>query len=180
INATRALIDQLTATRPDLRFVVSATTRTGFERGRELYMSAQNVRLIRYPLDFTDAINRALDAIKPAVVVLMELEVWPNFVRQCEARKIPVVLANGRITAPSFSKYKWIGPVARAMFRRLTRVCAQDETYARRFTDLGVPSERMRIAGTMKFDNAKVENHVEGDSQLAREVGLDPSDEFIW
>jgi 3-deoxy-D-manno-octulosonic-acid transferase len=180
VNATRALIDQLTTTRPDLRFVVSATTRTGFERGQELYTRAQNVRLIRYPLDFTDAINRALDAIRPGVVVLMELEVWPNFVRQCEARKIPVVLANGRITAPSYRKYKWIGPVARAMFGRLARVCAQDDTYAQRFVNLGVSSDRLRIAGTMKFDNAKIEDHVEGDLQLAREVGLDPSEEFIW
>ena len=180
VNATRALIEQLAAQRPDLSFVVSTTTQTGFERGTELYGQADDIRLIRFPLDFTDALNRALDAIRPSIVVLMELEVWPNFMRQCEDRKIPVVLANGRLTAPSYRRYKWILPVSRAMFGRLARVCAQDEIYARRFADLGAAPDRIRITGTMKFDNAKIEDHVQGDLQLAREVGLDPTDEFIW
>ena len=99
VNATRALIEQLSAQRPDLSFVVSTTTQTGFERGTELYGQADDIRLIRFPLDFTDALNRALDAIRPSIVVLMELEVWPNFMRQCEDRKIPVVLVTSKSSA---------------------------------------------------------------------------------
>src|SRR5262245_49254005 len=72
INATRALIDELRRARPDLNFIVSTTTRTGFDRGQQLYGDAERVQLIRYPLDFSFAVNRALDLLRPSVVVLME------------------------------------------------------------------------------------------------------------
>src|SRR5688500_2121560 len=78
MNATRALVARLREARPGLRFVLSTTTETGFNRGAELYGSAPDCRLVRYPLDFTPAVARVLDGLKPSVVVLMELEVWPN------------------------------------------------------------------------------------------------------
>src|SRR4029079_10106544 len=74
INATRALVERLQQARPDLDFVISTTTETGFNRGQELYGKARNVMLIRYPLDFSGAVSRVLDATRPDVVVLMELE----------------------------------------------------------------------------------------------------------
>ena len=98
MNATRTLVERLREMRPGIQFVISSTTDTGFERGKELYVAAGDVELIKYPLDFSAAINRVLDAVRPDVVVLMELEVWPNFVKRCVDRGIPVVLANGRLT----------------------------------------------------------------------------------
>src|SRR5262249_10896065 len=83
MNATRALIDELRSRRDNLSFVVSTTTTTGYERGLQLYGNTPHVQLIRYPLDFTAAINRVLDAFHPSIVVLMELEIWPNLVLQC-------------------------------------------------------------------------------------------------
>src|SRR5262249_7531215 len=138
------------------------------------------VTLIRYPLDFTGAVTRVLDALRPSVVVLMELEVWPNFMRECVKRQIPVILANGRMTAPAFKKYKLVKPIASLMFGRLARVCVQDETYARRFESLGVPSERIFITGTMKFDTAQIADSVDGDRTLAWTMGLEPGVEPIW
>src|SRR5438132_10536120 len=180
INATRALIDELRRARPDLAFIVSTTTRTGYERGGQLYGNAPHVQLIRYPLDFSSAINRALDALRPNVVVLMELEVWPNFVLQCARRDIPVMLANGRITETSYRKYMWIKPVTARMMRRLSRVCAQDETYAARFVAMGARPRDVQVAGTMKFDTAPFADRVEGDTELASQVGLHPGKELIW
>ncbi|HMO27470.1 MAG TPA: glycosyltransferase N-terminal domain-containing protein, partial [Tepidisphaeraceae bacterium] len=157
------------------------TTATGFDRGRQLYTANPAVMLIRFPLDFTGAIRRVLDAYRPRVVVLMELEVWPNFMRQCMLRGIDVMLANGRITEPSFNRYRWIGPVARTMFQRLAAVAAQDQLYAQRFADLGVPGDRLHVLGTMKFDNAQVvRSMLSGAAQLADEVGLVPGRAPIW
>ena len=107
-----------------MHLIVSTTTKTGYERGQQLYGSSSRVTLIRYPLDFTAAVTRVLDALRPSLVVLMELEVWPNFMQLCEQRKIPVILANGRLTTGSFKKYKLIKPLAKRMFGRLSRVCA--------------------------------------------------------
>jgi 3-deoxy-D-manno-octulosonic-acid transferase len=180
MNATVAMVNALSRERPDIHIIVSTTTKTGYERGQQLYGSSSHVTLIRYPLDFTAAVTRVLDAMRPNLVVLMELEVWPNFMQLCEQRKIPVILANGRLTTSSFKKYKAIKPLASRMFRRLSRICAQDETYANRFEQLGVPRNRIVVTGTMKFDTANVAEFVEGDIALGAAVGLEKGKEPIW
>ena len=172
INATRSLCVLLKQARPDLHLILSTTTETGFARATELSGLASDVSVIRYPLDFSSAVSRVLDGLRPAVVVLMELEVWPNFLSQCADRGIPVVLANGRLTLPSYKRYAMLGPLSRAMFTKLSAVCAQDELYADRFMRLGAIPERTRVLGTMKFDNASVGDSVPGDEALARDVGL--------
>lgn len=180
INATRALVKSLMDAEPNLHVIVSTTTETGHDRAQQLYGGQPGLSVIRYPLDFSKAVVRVLDAVRPDVVVLMELEVWPNFLRQCRARGVPVVLVNGRLTTSSFRRYRWIKPVAGGMFRRLGAICVQDETYARRFVELGADPEKVRITGTMKFDTAEVADRVPGDDDLAAAVGLYPGAEPIW
>lgn len=109
----------------------------------------------------------------------MELEVWPNFMRQCARRQVPVVVANGRVTEPSFKKYRLLGPVGRAMFGRLAGCVVQDEVYAERFAAMGVPRDRLRVAGTMKFDTAAIGATVDGADELARDVGLDRGERLL-
>jgi len=180
INSTRALIDQLRARRPGFDFIVSVTTETGFARGTEIYGNTRDVTLVRYPLDFSSAVDRMLLTLRPAVVALLELEVWPNFVKKCAQRKVPVVLINGRITDGSFRKYRLAQPLVGSMFARLTHVAAQDQTYAKRFAELGVPAKRISITGTMKFDTAAVGDRLPGQEDLAAAVGLKPGGELIW
>jgi 3-deoxy-D-manno-octulosonic-acid transferase len=180
MNATRAMIERLRSARPGVEFIISTTTETGFNRARELYENSTDCRIIRYPLDFTGAVVALLDTLKPSVVVLMELEVWPNFLAQCEARDVPVVLVNGRLTKSSFRNYRLAGPLTATMFGRLRELCAQDETYAERFVTLGAPKERVHVTGTMKFDNAQVADRIDGDDSLANAVRLNPGKELIW
>lgn len=180
INATRAMVNQLAQARPDLRFIVSVTTASGYDRGRTLYGNDPRVTLIHYPLDFSSAIARVLDRLRPSLVVLMELEVWPNFMRQCHTRNIPVLLVNGRLTPGSFKSYRLGGPLVRRMFRRLTAVCAQEDAYAQRFIALGALPDRVSVTGTMKFDTAQIADHIDGADQLARDLGLDPTTEPVW
>jgi 3-deoxy-D-manno-octulosonic-acid transferase len=180
INATRALVDSLRAARPELRFIVSVTTDTGFARGQELYGSAPGVTLVRYPLDFSSAVDRFLDALHPAIVVLLELEVWPNFIHRCLARKIPVLLINGRVTPGSFRRYRLARPLFGGMFSHLDRVCVQDEVYAKRFAELGVPPDRLQITGTMKFDTAQIGQTVDGQDELAQSLRLSPGRQRLW
>src|SRR6267142_1537378 len=187
INATKMLVARLRELKPDLHIIISTTTETGYARAMELYgdngRATQHLLLnepprpftvIRYPLDFTSAISKTLDNLRPSVVALMELELWPNFISQCARRKIPVVLLNGRITESSFGRYKWIKPVVKRMLERISVVCAQDRTYARRFVELGARPERVQVTGTMKFDTASVADRVEGDAELAAALKLNP------
>ncbi len=180
INATSQLVKQLHAERPGLHVVISTTTVTGYDRGRQLYAGKPGVSLVRFPLDFTTAVNHLFDAVRPSAVVLMEGEIWPNFLLQCEKRKIPVLLVNGRITLPAFTRYNWIKPVTARMLGRIAMVCAQDQLYADRFTALGAPIDRVKITGTMKFDTAQLADHVTGDEQLAVDVGLIRPGPPVW
>ena len=149
VAATRRLVDLLAAR---AKVVVSSTTDTGVERARSLYGADHPV--VRYPLDLSWMVRRFLDAVRPDVVALTELEVWPNFVTECERRGIPVCVVNGRLSATSHRGYRrarrWVRPV----FRRLAAVGAQHEVYARRFADLGVPRDRVRVTDTMKWDTS--------------------------
>jgi 3-deoxy-D-manno-octulosonic-acid transferase len=180
MNATRSLVEHLRLAAPDLQFIISTTTDTGYTRAGELYGNASDVTLIKYPLDFSSGVTRVLDRLKPALVVLMELEVWPNFLRQCELRAIPVIIANGRMSDSSFRNYRWARPFISGMFQRITRICAQDDEYARRFVDLGAVPENVIVTGTMKFDNAAPTDSIPGDVELAEAVGLYPGPESIW
>ena len=180
MNATRALIEALREAGPDLHFIVSTTTDTGYARAEQLYGCAADVTLIKYPLDFSAGVTRVLDRMQPALVVLMELEVWPNFLHHCELRNIPVIVANGRMSDGSYRHYRWIKPIIATMFRRITRVCAQDEEYARRFVELGTAADNVVVTGTMKFDTAELADRIPGDSRLAEAVGLYPGPEAIW
>jgi 3-deoxy-D-manno-octulosonic-acid transferase len=180
INATRAMLRALAERRPDLRFVVSTTTDTGYQRGQELYGKDPRIALVRFPLDFSSAVTGLLDAQRPELIALMELEVWPNFVLQCERRGIPVVLVNGRLTAGSYRNYRLGGALVRRMFRRLAAVCAQEQAYADRFIRLGAPPDCVTVTGTMKFDTAQIADRIEGAETLADEVGLHPGQEPTW
>ena len=181
MNATRELVRMLEQARPDLHMIVSTTTDTGHARGRQLYGWSPDVTLIRFPLDFSGAVGRVLSRLRPQLVVLLELEVWPNFMLQCERRGIPVVLVNGRMTEHSFNRYGMLpNAVVAPMFRRLTRVAAQDQTYANRFIELGTSPSRVSVTGTMKFDTAQVSDRIPGDDQLAAALGIRSGIEPVW
>ncbi|MGA2499108.1 MAG: 3-deoxy-D-manno-octulosonic acid transferase [Tepidisphaeraceae bacterium] len=194
MNATRGLVERLRVLRPDLDFIITSTTDTGLVRAQELYglhpkpveppspapglldsePEVSHFTLLRYPLDFTGAVTRLLDNLRPSAVVLMELEIWPNFLRQCEVRNIPVMVVNGRVTEPSFRKYRLVRAVTRKMFSRLSAACVQEQVYADRFRDLGLPAERIAVTGTMKFDTATVSSRVPGDELLCDELQIRP------
>lgn len=167
INATRTLVARLKHRCPEAVPVISATTQTGLARAKQLY---PNHVVFRFPLDFSFVLRRALRRIRPSVIVLMELEVWPNLLEVAAQHGIPVVIANGRVTAnKSVRRFNWpiIRWVARRMFRQLAWVGAQDQTYADRFKLLGVPADRVTVSGSLKYDAADTTDQIDGQHELA-------------
>jgi len=174
INATRELVARLTGPdSPPVRVVVSATTNTGFDRAQDLYGKVHSV--VRFPFDFSWMVGRFLDRLRPQVVALMELEVWPNLAQECRRRGIPLVVINGRLSDSSFGTYRWARRWVRPMFRDLTAVAAQTEEYAERFRALGTPTDRVSVTDTMKWDTARFADEVEGAEALRAAMGIDPS-----
>lgn len=173
INATRTIVAELRRRAPDAVVVISSTTRTGLERARALY--PRHV-VFRFPADLSFAVRAALDRLRPSVIVLMELEAWPNLIALATARGIPVAIANGRITREKSMRrfgLPVVRSVARRMFGRLAFVGAQDAVYAARFVELGVRPERVEVTGSVKYDAADLSDRIDGQDELASEMGID-------
>lgn len=172
-NAAVSLVAELRRRLPDHDIVVSTTTDTGRAAAVKHFGEAN---VFRYPLDFSRVVHRALNRIRPRAVILMELEVWPNFIDIATARGIPVGIANGRVTAEkSMRRFQLpvLSSLARRMFGKLAFVAAQDETYANRFIELGVRADRVRVVGNLKYDTALIADRVEGDVALGTAMGID-------
>lgn len=176
INATPKLVEALLDRLPDADLIFSTTTDTGFERAVQLYGGD---RVYRFPLDFSVVVSGVLRRLRPTLIVLMELEVWPNLVRMADRSGIPVVVVNGRLTAHSTRRLGRIGFLTQSMFERLSWVGAQDEIIAARFREVGVPAERIEVTSSLKWDTALVANTVPGAEALAAALGLDRS-RPIW
>ncbi|MFT3684193.1 MAG: glycosyltransferase N-terminal domain-containing protein [Phycisphaerales bacterium] len=158
--------------------LVTVSTDTGMEQAKKLYGAMEHVHVRRYPLDFSWSVRRFLDTAAIDAAALCELEVWPNFIAQCAARKVPVVVINGRLSAKSFKGYKRLRPLLKPTFARLSLAAVQDEAYAERFRAMGVADARVTIADTMKWDTARMVQEgevVPGAAELAAEMGIDPS-----
>ena len=173
VNAARILADMLAAEPMNAQVIISVTTDTGIERARKVFGSQHTV--VRYPFDFSWSVRRFLGAVRPDVVLLMELEIWPNFTRLCANRSIPIAVINGRLSARSFTRSLRVRWILSPMFRRLSRVAAQDQAYADRFEAMGVARNRIAVTGTMKWDTAEIADHVDGAEELAQEMGIDRS-----
>ena len=171
VNLIRNLVDHLKTTQPDLCIVISTTTNTGFARATQLY--ADSHRVVRFPFDFSGMVGRFLDAIRPDAVALTELEVWPNFMQACVKRNIPVAVINGRLSTRSFKGYRKLRPVLKRIFASLSFVAAQTEDYAQRFRHMGVAPDHVKVLDTMKWDTARIADHIDGAEALANEMGID-------
>lgn len=171
VNAARTLVEELHRQMPDFRVAVSSTTDTGVSAARRLFAPSHTV--FRWPLDFSWAVARALRRVRPSLVVLIEGDVWPNFVAACRRRGVPAVVVNGRMSADKgYPRYKRLGPLAGRLFNALDAIGVQEKTYAARFRSLGVDAGRVCVTGMMKFDTAEVAERIEGQDELAAALGL--------
>ena len=114
--------------------------------------------------------------MRPDAIALVELEVWPNFIKRCVKRRIPIGLINGRLSARSFKGYRKIRFLLKPTFARLSFACVQDGEYAKRIEAMGVPGDRIEITGSMKWDSIDTTPRDELSEQartIAQELGLD-------
>ncbi len=148
VKAVRPLVAELRARHPTLPLVITTGTSTGYETALEEFPGTY---VCHAPLDIAWVVRRVVRRIAPRLIVLVELEVWPAFLRVADEEGVPLTVVNGRITAASWTSYRrfsWWLPE----YDRLGLVTAQDETQAGRFASLGVPAERIVVAGNLKHD----------------------------
>ncbi|MDN5924351.1 MAG: lipid IV(A) 3-deoxy-D-manno-octulosonic acid transferase [Xanthomonadales bacterium] len=150
VNAAVPLIEALLRHYPQRPCVVTTITPTGSERVRKLF--GERVFHVYLPYDLPASVRRFLDRVKPRFGVIMETEIWPNLFYECQARGLPLIVANARLSERSLRGYGPVRSLARAAIRSAQRVAAQSHADAKRFEMLGADPARITITGNLKFD----------------------------
>ena len=165
-EAARPLVRALRERLPAHRLVVSTTTVTGQQVARRAF--AQDAAAVFYfPIDWTWTVRRVLNALTPDVVVIMETELWPNLLRECGRRSIPVALANGRISLTSHRRYLWIRTFMQKVLSNLAIALMQSDEDAKRISAIGMDGRRIRIVSNLKFDGTPLST---ADANIATEL----------
>jgi len=171
VNVCTQLIRALEPRLPNLKIVVSTTTTTGMG---ELHSKLPNhISKIYYPIDRRPYVNRALASIRPVAIVLVEAEIWPNFLWRARKLGIPVFLVNARLSDRSWRGYRRFRFLFKPLFAMLAGVGAQNEADAARLRQLGCRPEAIHIVGSLKFDAARLdERRLLDVPALLRKVGV--------
>lgn len=173
VNLLAPLIQRLEKRHPDWQCVVSASTRAGYELACRKYAG----RLVFLcPLDFTWAVHRTLARIRPDLLLLAELELWPNLIRLTRAQGARVAVFNGRLSESSFRGYRRLGPLMPGLLSHIDCVAAQNATYAQRFVQLGADPAKVHDTGSIKFDGAQSDRNNPATVRLRRLAGMAPDD----
>jgi 3-deoxy-D-manno-octulosonic-acid transferase len=155
-----ALAKRLKETYPRRPLVVSTTTLTGHSLAKERMPFADAV--MYFPFDWTFSVRRVLDAAKPALVIVLETEIWPNFLHESRKRNIPVIFASGRISDRSFARYRkyfglfglYLRPFLASALGNAAAFLMQTPVDADRIHALGAPADRVKVSGNLKYDMA--------------------------
>ncbi len=173
VNLCTQLIRALEPRLPNIKIVVSTTTTTGMG---ELHKKLPNhISKIYYPIDYRAWVSHAITTVHPEAIVLIEAEIWPNFLWRAQKSLIPVFLVNARLSERSFPRYKRLAFLFRPLFASLAGVGAQNEAGATKLIELGCRPEAVHVVGSLKFDAARLEERRQTDVPgMLRQLGVAP------
>ncbi|MFO0811196.1 MAG: 3-deoxy-D-manno-octulosonic acid transferase [Gemmataceae bacterium] len=176
VHLLRQVLAGFRERRPDWECVVSASTDTGLDEAKRCFA---DLTVIPFPLDFSWAVRRALAAVNPRLLVLAEGELWPNMLRAAKARGVKTAVINGRFSPRSARRYQRFAALARPMLQRVDLYAMQTEEYADNLRQIGVPSTRVAVTGSVKYDGLAGDRAGPKTIELGRTFGIVPGD-LVW
>ncbi len=180
VLTTRALVKSLEKEFNNVDIVISTNTSTGLSVAQRCF---HGKRVFYFPLDLSWIVDKVLDAIRPGCVILIELEIWPNFLIAAAKRHIPVALLNARISEKSLKWYRVLCRISKKFLESLVRkenvFCAKTQTDATRLMNLGIPEAQISITGNMKFDNMVTDIPEDAKKRLLRLFEIEEDDKVI-
>jgi 3-deoxy-D-manno-octulosonic-acid transferase len=173
IHLLRPVVAAFRRRHPDWQCVVSTTTDTGADEARRHF---PDLPVFFWPLDFSWAVRRALRRVRPSIVVLAEGEMWPNFLRAAEERRVPVAVINARLSPRSFARYRRLGGLTRRLLAKVALFAAQTPEYATHLRLLGAAPERVHVTGSVKYDGTSADRGNPKTQELRRLLGAEADD----
>jgi 3-deoxy-D-manno-octulosonic-acid transferase len=167
------VLKELRSRLPAVEFVISTTTPTGRSVAEAKFPGDT---ICYFPLDFSWAVREAMARLRPTAIVLVELELWPNFILLARQSSIPVALINGRLSERSLRGYRRLRPLVAGLLGSLRAIAVQNSTYAERFAELGAPRQRLSITGSIKFDRVTADRNNSKTAELRAAFGIAETD----
>lgn len=149
VIAATPIVQALQAQYPDQQLLITTTTSTGAERVEAL---SGNIQHRYFPADYPLAVKQFLKTVKPSVCLIMETELWPNTLLECQKQHIPTVVVNARLSEKSQKKYERFNSLFNQPLQSITKILCQNNDDELRFKHLGLTSEQLAVTGTVKFD----------------------------
>jgi 3-deoxy-D-manno-octulosonic-acid transferase len=150
-QAARPFVSEILKNFPEYRVVVSTTTNTGQKLAKEIFASEAEL-VFYFPLDWKFTVRRALQRIKPTVILLMETELWFNFLREAHRSGAKIAIVNGRLSEKSADRYRRIGKFMQRILRYVDLALMQDNRDAKRIAGLGMRARKIKVTGNIKYD----------------------------
>lgn len=150
-NAAKPLVEEIKEQFPEHRIVVSTTTRTGQELAKNIFKNTAET-IFYFPFDWKFTVHRALKHFQPQTVLIMETELWFNFIREANQNGVFVALVNGRLSEKSVKNYSYIKGFMKRVLRRLDLALMQNQADAKRLLKLGIRTPKVKVTGNIKFD----------------------------
>ena len=167
VITAKSIIERIDEEFPEWETFISATTNTGFSVAKRNF---SNKNVFYFPLDLSWITEKVILKKRPSFILLVELEIWPNFLISAFKKNIPVIVVNGRISNKSVKAYRAISRVSKdfrnSLINETNIICARTELDAQRFRDLGIPGKQIFVTGTMKYDN--IPTHI--DENISKEL----------
>jgi len=158
--------------------VFSVSTKTGCEIATQ-HLTGNVESIFYFPYDLAFSVRRITQKIAPEVVVIVETDIWPNFLFEMKKRRASVLLVNSRLSKASFNGYKRLGFFTKQVFLNFVHICAQSSEDAERFRRLGVPKDRITVTGNIKFDEAHQTLGLEDIEKLKRSMNIQPAQKVL-
>ncbi|HUU38163.1 MAG TPA: 3-deoxy-D-manno-octulosonic acid transferase [Candidatus Desulfaltia sp.] len=177
VLSLRRLVSEIKKKHPSWPVYFSTLTNTGYRIAKEKLPEADAIFLV--PLDFGWTVRRFFYALRPRLFILAESEFWPHLLRQARRTCRSVLLINGRISQRSFQKYCRLGVLARRLLSPIDRFLVQTESDRRKLEKIGIPSERIEVAGNLKADIRLPVVSPEEIDDLRRKIGVSPQKKLI-
>jgi 3-deoxy-D-manno-octulosonic-acid transferase len=173
VSLIGTLLREIEARHPDWECVLSTTTATGYALAKKKY---PRLTVFYAPWDFSCAVRRAMHRVRPTLLVLAELELWPNLIRAAKEHGAKVAIINGRLSAKSFRGYRRIRWFMKRVLRQVDLIAAQNNEYAERFRALGARPATVHVTGSLKFDGAQTDRNNESTQRLRELAGFSRDD----
>ncbi len=173
VSLIAPLVEELKTRHPNWEIAISTTTATGYALAKSRYPQ----HMVFYcPLDFSWAVRRAIARIRPRLLILAELELWPNLIAAARTAGAEVAVINGRLSDRSFRGYRRFRPLVGRLLRKIDLIAAQNPLYADRFLEIGAHNQSVYVTGSLKFDGAQTDRDNPATTRLRSLAGFQPND----